>query len=30
MACLNAAFMELEAEKLKENVPIQVAGSTDR
>jgi predicted XRE-type DNA-binding protein len=30
MACLNAAFMELEAEKLKDNVPIQVAGSNDR
>lgn len=30
MACLNAAFMELEAEKLKDNVPVQVAGSHDR
>ena len=29
-SCLNAAFMELEAEKLKENVPVQVAGSNDR
>lgn len=25
MACLNAAFMELEAEKLKEDVPCQIA-----
>jgi hypothetical protein len=30
MACLNAAFMELESEKLKENVPVQVSVSTDR
>lgn len=30
MACLNAAFMELEIEKLKEKVPVQVAGSADR
>ena len=30
MACLNAAFMELEAEKLKDEVPVQVVGSTDR
>lgn len=25
MACLNAAFMELEAEKLKDEVPVQIA-----
>lgn len=27
MACLNAAFMELEAKKLKEHVPCQVHDS---
>lgn len=25
MACLNATFMELEAEKLKDDVPVQIA-----
>ena len=25
MACLNAAFMELEVEKLKDDVPVQIA-----
>ena len=30
MACLNAAFLELEAKKLEEEVPIQVANSTDK
>lgn len=25
MACLNAAFMELEVEKLKDEVPVQIA-----
>ncbi len=27
MACLNATFMELEAEKLKESAPVKVAKS---
>ena len=27
MACINAAFMELEAKKLQEEVPFKVAGS---
>ena len=30
MACLNTAFMELEAEKLKEEVPFQVAKGEDK
>lgn len=27
MACINAAFMELEAKKLQDEVPFKVAGS---
>lgn len=30
MACLNATFMELESEKLKEKVPVNVVASNDR
>ncbi len=30
MACLNAAFIELEAEKLKDKVSVNVGGSNDR
>lgn len=30
MACVNAAFMELESEKLKDSVPFQVTNSTDK